>query len=133
MDKFNYSHFERLPKIEKYREDLNFIKSQDLSQKSVLEISSLISEKTIILPTITSTTEIGNLGTSFFYRTRLINHKDLSKEDMSLIQSFSYPPCSVCKENGRANLKKTSVFYCASTGDAAMRESDIEIGSEFKY
>ena len=49
---------------------------------------------------------------------------------MSLIQSFSYPPGSVCKENGRANLKKTSVFYCASTGDAAMRESDIEIGSE---
>ncbi|OYX83013.1 MAG: hypothetical protein B7Y83_12910 [Flavobacteriales bacterium 32-34-25] len=126
----NLSDFERLPDIEKYREDLNFIRNQDLSQMSVNEISKLISEKAIILPTITSTTEIANLGTSLFYRVRIMKHSNISNEDMTLIQSFSYPPSITCKENGRANLKKTSVFYCASTGDAAMRESDIEIGSQ---
>lgn len=130
MDELTNSNFERLPKIEKYREDLNFLKAQDLSKKSLPEINNLISQKAIILPTITSTTEIGNLGVSLFNRVRLVDHKDMSNEDMSIIQSFSYPPSSVCKENGRGNLKRTSVFYCASTGDAAMRESDIEVGSE---
>lgn len=130
MNQFKYSNFERLPKIEKYREDLKFLKDQNFSDKSVFEISSQISEKAIILPTITSTTEIGNLGVSLFHRVRLIDHKDMSNEDMSLIQSYSYPPSSTCMENGRGNLKKTSVFYCASTGDAAMQESNVEVASE---
>ncbi|MES2862727.1 MAG: hypothetical protein V4666_01275 [Bacteroidota bacterium] len=130
MNKSHTSLFEKLPDIEKYRDDLHTLKNQNFTGKSVTEISNLIFEKAIILPTITSTTEIGNLGTSLFYRVRLVNPKDLSKENISLIQSFSYPPSSFCHDNGRANLKNTSVFYCASTGDAAMRESNIEVGSE---
>jgi len=130
MREYNNSIFGKLPELNKYREDLHFLHNYDFTGQSVVEISKLIGEKTIILPTITSTTEIGNLGFSLFYRVRLINHKDISNEDMSLIQSFSYPPAAVCKENGRANIEKTSVFYCASTGDAAMRESDVTVGSE---
>jgi hypothetical protein len=130
MSKFNYSDFEGLPEISKYREGLDKLSSHDFTGKSLFEISKIVAEKTIILPTITSTTEIGNLGVSQFYRVRLINHQAISNEDMSLIQSFSYPPAAVCKDNGRANIEKTSVFYCASTGDAAMRESDITVGSE---
>ncbi|AWA31015.1 hypothetical protein HYN48_13500 [Flavobacterium magnum] len=130
MDKSHDPLFEKLPDIEKYRNDLHSLKSQNFTGKSVAEISNSIFEKAIILPTITSTTEIANLGTSLFYRVRLVDPKDLNKEDLSLIQSFSYPPPFICHSNGRANLKKTTVFYCASTGDAAMRESNIEVGSE---
>jgi hypothetical protein len=130
MNEFNFSDFERLPEIEKYREGLGLLRTYDFTGNSIFEISKLVAEKTIILPTITSTTEINNLGFSLFYRVRLIDHNKMGYEDMSNIQSFSYPSASFCTENGRANLKNTSVFYCASTGDAAMQECNIEIGSE---
>jgi len=63
------------------------------------------------------------------YRVRL--SKTISKEeDTSLIQTFSFPPTSVCKTNQRANIKYKSVFYCTDEVFPAMKECGAEDGDE---
>lgn len=55
-----------------------------------------------------------------FYRARI--NIDQSKEDISLISTYSFPPPIFCNENGRANLSKKSVFYCSDNPISAVKE-----------
>lgn len=51
-----------------------------------------------------------------------------TEEDIDLIRTFSYPSPSFCKQNGRANLKNKSVFYCADAFETAFAETKPAAG-----
>jgi len=55
------------------------------------------------------------------YRARLAKHINVN-EDLSLIKTYSYPPSNFCSNNGRANVKFKSVFYCSDNFYSAIKE-----------
>lgn len=63
-----------------------------------------------------------------FFRVRL--NIDKSIENIGIVQTHSFPPTYYCKENGRANVKNTTVFYCSNDPLTAMLEVKPKIGDE---
>ena len=53
---------------------------------------------------------------------------DPGAEDLDLIQTYSYPLPQFCRNNGRANLKNRSVFYCSNHAITAIFESKPKSG-----
>src|SRR5690606_29329039 len=80
----------------------------------------------VLLPQIITYQDPDNFNTHKLFRVRL-NIVE-SREDCSLIQTYSYPPAFVCTENGRANLKGKSVFYCSNDPSAALLEAKPKPG-----
>ena len=62
------------------------------------------------------------------FRSRL--NINIEKEDINLVSTYSYPPPSFCIENGRANLKNKTVFYCSDEVVTAINESRPKNGDE---
>lgn len=105
------------------------LSEMDLSNKNTEEIYNIIYDHVKILPAcfgVFNSTKFNNIS---FYRCRIKNN--IGKiENKDLIQTHSFPPSNVCKENGRANLKNHSVFYCSNDPRAAILESKPKIGDE---
>lgn len=80
----------------------------------------------VLLPQIIAYQNPEKFNNHRLFRVRLnINEES---EDLSLIQTYSYPPTIICTENGRANIKGRSVFYCSNDPTAALLESRPNIG-----
>lgn len=80
----------------------------------------------VIFPQMTAMQTVDNFNQHRFFRVRLNVNEDI--EDTRVIQTHSYPPGYVCKENGRANLKGKSVFYCSNDPTCALLESKPKVG-----
>jgi len=122
----DYKEFEHFGDIEKYKKNLLKLSRIDFSKLSQEEIYNKYFDLALILPTMYSMINSAEFNKLEFHRVRL--NIDFKKENKNLEQTYSYPPSTFCKENGRANLKGTSVFYCSNDPKTAMEEVRPEIG-----
>jgi hypothetical protein len=121
------SDFDNFPLIEEYLKSLETLKKIDFSNASLNEIYETYFKYAKILPTTTGWYQPKDFNQLTFYRVRL--NINPNEEDLSLIRTYSYPSVNFCKENGRANLKGKTVFYCSNTPFAAIFESKPQIGN----
>lgn len=118
------------PDFELYFNNLKLLSQIDFSNSSYDEIYNTFHDFALTIPMLGAKliTENGINGHKL-YRARL--SKTISKEeDISLVQTFSFPPTSVCKSNQRANIKYKSVFYCADEPFPAIKECGVEDNDE---
>lgn len=117
---------DHFPDLEKYLEQLEELKKTTPDNTPFKELSDKYFDLAVILPQIIAYQKPANFNSLKLFRVRL--NIDENKEDLSLIQTHSYPPSFICSENGRANLKGHSVFYCSNESMAALEESKPKIG-----
>jgi len=79
-----------------------------------------------LMPAVTARYTPEKFNSFQFYRVR--NYVNTDDEDLSLIQTYSYPLPNFCREHGRANLKNMSVFYCSNHALTALVESRPKVG-----
>lgn len=117
-----------LPEYEEFIEGLEKLDTFDFSKSSRNEIYNKFYDYAYSLVTNFGYLNPENFNKRKFYRVRL--NIDRKKEDLSLIQTYSYPPPVFCDENGRANLSGKSVFYCSNEPTPALFECKAKIGDE---
>lgn len=116
------------PDFKTYVANLTKLENYNFDNHTTREIYDKFHDLATILPTVYQMLNIEAFNEERFYRARLgINRK---KEDISLKQTYSYPPPSVCNENGRGNLKNKSVFYCSNNPNCSMLEVKPKIGDD---
>ena len=108
------------PPISRYKKNLKELLEYDFSSKSFDEINDIYYDKAIILPSAKEKLHPEAFDDFLFYRIRI--NFDFKKNDTNLINTYSYPPPSFCKKNGRSNIAGTSVFYCSDSPNSAMHE-----------
>ncbi|PJJ09828.1 hypothetical protein CLU83_3206 [Flavobacterium sp. 1] len=116
------------PDFEIYFNGLKTLDDYDFSNLSNREIYDTFYDYAKILPYSYGIFNPQKFNQHIFFRVRL--NIDREKEDISLIHTYSYPPSSVCKDKGRANLNGKSVFYCSNNPNAAILECKPKIGDE---
>lgn len=114
------------PPIEEYKKKLAKLFSTDLSHLNQREIHDFYFDHAIILPNLISYQVPSHFNLVKYFRVRL--NIDESIENIHLSRTFSYPPQSICSQNGRANIKNQSVFYCSNFPEAAIIESKPKEG-----
>ncbi len=117
---------ERFPPLSEYLKNLEYLKKYDFSNHSIDQIEKIFFEKATILPNLFGLRQATNFRDPL-YRVRL--NINSNNEDLTLIRTYSYPPGSVCRSNGRANLKGRSVFYCSHDPITALLECKPENGN----
>lgn len=115
-----------LPDIKKLRGNLQSLFEINKAAFAQEEIRSLFFEKALIFPNMIGTIPSNTVNLLTSYRVRFTI--DENKEDISLISTFSYPPRTLCIQNGRANLKFKSVFYSTDTYETAFAEARPRVG-----
>jgi len=120
-EKFDDAEFDKMPDIETFRANLNRLKSLDLSSYSQEEIHHIVHEHTVFIPNYVCPIPAKEFCDYKLYRARF--EVDPEKENVYLHSTFSYPNNAFCSENGRANIKRRNVFYCADSPVAALLES----------
>lgn len=115
---------DKLPDIEEYKSNLESLKNIDFQSMSQREIHENVYKQTVILPKIPANFAITEFNKGTFYRVR--KNIDPTKEDLTKIKTFGYPEPSFCSQNGRANIKGKSVFYCSDVAATSILESKPE-------
>lgn len=129
IDKIIQDDLDLFPNIDEYLKELYTLEKYNFQDLSEREIYDVFYDFAKILPTNFGLMNQRKFNKHKFYRVRL--KKEIgSTEDISITQTFSFPPPNVCSQNGRANLKHKSVFYCSNEPYAAILESKPEIGDE---
>jgi hypothetical protein len=131
LDKFDDIYDDDLvlfPTIEEYIAQLDILKNLDFSTLSHQEIEDKFYDYATIFPQIFATQNPERFNLHTLYRIRL--NIDTDKEDLNLIQTYSYPLPEHCTKNGRANIKGKSVFYCSNKVGAALFESKPKRGDK---
>lgn len=130
MTQFNDEPF--LDSDFKSHSDLSLIKHRiqtllkiNYSSLSASQITEILFRYLECVPVKVAFIDPENFNDKIFYRTRLNIHES---EDINLIRTYSYPPSSYCKENGRANLKGKSVFYCSNSAISTLVETKPKVG-----
>ena len=118
--------FSEYTSIEEYKTKLQELKNIDLANSTLEEIEQCFEKYIKIIPSLTAFFSIENFNTFQFYRVRL--NIDSDSEALNLIRTYSYPLPQFCKQNGRANLKNKSVFYCTNSPITAILESRPKVG-----
>lgn len=111
----------KIPDLNSYRENLSLLHKIDKASLSLPEIHKLFFKYASLLPQAVGYTTSETINLLKLSRVRL--NIDTIKEDKQLIRTFSYPPSNICGQNGRANIKFKSVFYCADTAESALAEA----------
>lgn len=124
---FSIDEIKNFPSLIDYSQMLTQLAYEDFSNLTISEIEKRIYDLCIVLPSICGKANPEDLNKIHFYRARMQSTIG-SNEDLTLVQTYSYPPSSVCSRNGRANLKYTSVFYCSDSPLASILECDPEVG-----
>lgn len=120
---------DNFPDYQTYLENLEKLDKTDYSKMSYDEIYNLFYDLACIIPSRFGFFNPIKFNSNHYFRVRL--RKDIGEnEDLSLKQTFSYPPPSILHKNGRANLKYKTVFYCSNNPNTAILESKPEIGDE---
>lgn len=123
---FNSEDFVDIPSIEDFKLLLEKFGNEDLAKFSYDEIANKYYDLFKILPTISMLTLSEKFNDLHLYRARLA--KTIGEnEDTDLVQTYSYPPTSFVRYNGRANIKHKSVFYCSDHYIASILECNPEI------
>ena len=125
MEDINKEHEEflnRIPDFDVFQNSLNDFLKVDLSNCNDDGIKAVYDKYIRILtfPYVLISKDEFNQNT--FYRVRNLPLYSI-REDISSISTYSYPLHTICKANGRANKKNTTVFYCSDYASAAMLES----------
>lgn len=120
-ENFDDSAFDKLPDIETFHANLLKLKSLDLSSYSQKEIHDIVYQHTAFIPNYIYPIPVKNFCNYKLYRARF--KVDPEKENVYLHSTFSYPNSFFCNQNGRANIKKRNVFYCADSPAASILES----------
>ncbi|WP_010179668.1 hypothetical protein [Aquimarina agarilytica] len=129
INKIYQEDLDSFPNFETYIHELKTLNKSDFSQLTERDVYDKYFDFAKILPTSFGMLDTEKFNSHKFYRVRL--KKDIGdKEDITLKQTFSFPPTSILKKNGRANLKYKSVFYCSNNPNGAIIESKPEIGDE---
>jgi hypothetical protein len=119
----DYSDYSTLDNLKEKLEELRNLKFPGLTKE---EIAKIFFGYLKALPCLTGMYAPEKFNAFNFYRVRLgVNPES---EDISLIRTFSYPSSHFCSENGRANLKNKSVFYCSNSALTSVMESKPNIG-----
>lgn len=117
-----------LPEYDQFEDGLNFLDKFDFSKSSREKIYDTFYDYAYSLSTNFGYLSPENFNYRKFYRIRL--NIDRKIEDLSLVQTYSYPPPHICKTNGRVNLAGTSVFYCSNDFMPALLEAKPKINDE---
>jgi hypothetical protein len=118
--------FIKYPTLESLQQNLREFKKIDLSKATQEDIERTFFSFLEILPSLIGKYSAEKFNKFRFYRVRL--NIDTDKEDLNLVQTYSYPLPIFCRENGRANLKNKSVFYCSNCPITAILESKPKVG-----
>ena len=116
------------PDYDTFLNNLKTLDTYNFSNLSNREIYDIFYDHATILPTNFRLYNSNSFNGHTFYRVRL--NVNTNKEDISLSQTFSYPPSFILSENGRANLKMKSVFYCSNNPRGAILESKPKVNEE---
>jgi len=117
------------PEYKIYIKNLEKLKKYNFNDYSPDEIYHKYHDLALILPSLGAKLVFKEINGYVLYRARL--SRTIGKnEDLSLIQSFSFPPPSVCKNKQRANINYKSVFYCADEAFPAIKECGAIDGEE---
>lgn len=128
LDELNSEDLASFPEFLTYKSDLEKLELYKFSDLSNAEILDKIYDLAKTIPGSVGWFEPQNFNYHKFYRVR--KNIDRNAEDITLAQTYSYPPGKFCFENGRANLKGKSVFYCSNEPLAALLEVKPEAGDE---
>lgn len=120
--------FSDIPDFDIYLKDLEKLDNYKFKGLSEEEIYNIYYDFARILPSSIGLFSPEKFNCHTFYRARI--NIDRKKEDLGLIQTYSYPPSIICDKNGRANVKGTSVFYCSDDPNAAIIEIKPKTGDE---
>jgi len=126
MEELFNDDFVKYNTIEHLKLALQNLRSLDLSQANAEQVHNAYYSCLNVLPSLNGFYSVKKFNAFNFYRVRL--NIDAEKEDIGLIQTYSYPPSEYCFNNGRANLKKKSVFYCSNCALTAVLESKPKVG-----
>ncbi len=116
------------PSISRYKKNLNALLEFDFSNKTFDEINEIYYDNAIILPSAKEKLLPEAFDDFLFYRVRM--NIDFGNNDVNLINTYSYPPPSICSKNGRSNIAGTSVFYCSDSPNSAMYEVNPKSGDK---
>lgn len=128
INKIYSDDLKEFPDFKTYISNLTELENFPFENLTVREIYDKYHDLAKILPSVFQMLNHEEFNEEFFYRARI--GIDRKKEDISLKQTYSYPPTSVCSENQRANIKNKSVFYCSNDPNCAMLEVKPKIDSE---
>ena len=123
-DSFLDTDFEQFQSIEQLRAKLAELKFLRLNHLDQEQIKKVVFDYFGLIPSQVGYFAPENFNNHYFYRARVNLHL---KEDLNLIKTYSYPLPQFCKENGRANLKNKSVFYCSNFALTAIFETKPNI------
>jgi hypothetical protein len=115
----------KFPSLEEYVDGLSRLTIMNLSNLNIQEIEKSFYERAILFQQVVGVNPSTSFNQHEFYRVRM---NVSPEEDEDLIRTYSYPPISACKKNGRANLTGRSVFYCSDHAGTALLESKPEPG-----
>tara|TARA_R110001632_G_scaffold122673_1_gene235353 strand:+ start:648 stop:1553 length:906 start_codon:yes stop_codon:yes gene_type:complete len=119
---------ENFPDFKVFIENLKELENYNFDNHSTREIYDKYFDLATIFPTVFQMLNIKAFNEQRFFRARL--GIDRKKEDVSIKQTYSYPPPSVCNENGRGNIKNKSVFYSSNNPNCAMLEVKPKKGDD---
>lgn len=123
---FTENDFSIYTNLESLKGNLEKLRNTDFTNKSHKEISETINYYLDLLPVVSGMYDTEKFNKFQFYRVRSGVNTDT--EDLNLIQTYSYPLPQFCNENGRANLKNMSIFYCSNHAVTALVESKPKVG-----
>lgn len=113
------------PTFEEYKSNLQQLYNFEFDGLSYDEIYNKYYDSAIVLQTLGGYLVSEKINGRQLYRARPFSQIN-ENEDLSLIQTYSYPPNNVCNNNGRANIKHKSVFYCTDSAVAAVKEANVK-------
>lgn len=119
-------YFNELPDLSRYIDDLDRLSRLDLKDSNLREIEREFFKYARFQPQSYGQMAAEDLNKLKLFRVRL--NVDPENENVYLHSTFSYPPAAFCSDNGRANIKKRSVFYGSESADTAILESKPKPG-----
>ena len=119
---------DELPDLRTYMKDLRTLDKYKFTDHTNYQIYHIFYDlaRTIVASYYSMKPE--HFNSIYFYRVRL--NIDRNKEDLTLAQTYSYPPSVFCSTKGRANIEGKSVFYCSDNVETAIKEVKPKVGDE---
>jgi hypothetical protein len=113
------------PDLETYLSDLDKLDNFPFDGLSASEIYHKYYDYARTLPLGHGNFNANHFNEFTFYRVRRnLRH---AKDNITSINTYSFPPLKACNQNGRANLAGRSVFYCSNNPHAAILESQPKV------
>lgn len=117
--------FNQYKSVEDLKARLDKIKQMSFRNYSRDQIVDLLLRDLCFIPVNVAYLDPELFNSRIFYRVRL----NIGQwENIHSDRTYSYPPPQVCKANGRANVRNSSVFYCSEFAHTSLWESRPKTG-----